>query len=1088
MSNDVSREALDATQEPDILIRASAGTGKTYRLAIRYIKLLSDGAQPEYILATTFTRKAAGEILSRVLTKLSQAVLDEDERATLGRDLACDTLDANRCQEMLLTMIRQLHRLQICTLDSFYSRLATTFSLELGLPIVWSMVDESQQEQLRIRAVERWLQQGTIGNSVQLASLLAKGKADRSVNLLLHDVIKDLYSIYQQTDAAAWTAVAAPPRLSNAELTSLIEKLDTVERPSKKSWDNAIKKDVQRIANEDWPTLIGGGIAAKILQGDDNYYGSQIEGELRDVYQQFIRHARAELVGQVIRQTHATWELLHDFDALYEQIKVDTGTLRFDDITHALGRLNETFDDGRLAYRLDSRVRHLLLDEFQDTSLEQWQVLQPFAERVNTSAAGSSFFCVGDTKQAIYGWRGGVAEIFDDLERELVDLQVESMNLSWRSSPVVIDTVNRVFGRLTDHPRLETLAEPVSHWQSMYEEHRAQHVDRPGHVRLIVAPLPTVETDTAEQDGDPQPTTDSRSKKSAKPTISKAVQQQATLEFTADYISEMVSAAPGRSVGVLTRSNDVVARLMFELRMRGVPASEEGGNPLTDSAAVQCVMSALRLADHPGDSIASFHVAQSPLGPVLGLSPDDDRQAVVACSRRIRRELMSKGYGQTLEEWCLEIRDQGTSRDKSRLEQLVQLGYEFQSQATLRTASFLKRVESQSVSAPSAAPVRVMTIHQAKGLQFDAVVLAELESHIGGRGPTCVVRRPRPTAKADAVIRYCAKEIQQLLPTDLQTAFEDAEFRRVREDLCVMYVAMTRAVHALHMIVAPSTSSRQKSASGLLCATLAPDQGVAAEQVLYEDGDADWAQQLESVAVPQPPATGGVGRVELAEMDSPRRRSLRRTAPSSLEGTNRVSGSQLFGNNSADALRRGTLFHEWCEQIQWLKPSDPDVAGLRSLAQKHHASSEEIEEGLAEWQAMLTHPEMVQLLSRSSYADPDFLELPDEITQQLAASDMRVQVETECPIAVRDGDCLVSGTIDRLVLVYAGDVLLAADIIDFKTDRVTAEDASGLAARVDYYRGQLESYRWAAGRIHGLPAQQIACRLAFLSAGVVVRV
>ena len=70
-----------------------------------------------------------------------------------------------------------------------------------------------------------------------------------------------------------------------------------------------------------------------------------------------------------------------------------------------------------MAYRLDARVAHLLLDEFQDTSPPQWRVLRPFARQVVDGGRRQSFFCVGDVKQAIYGWRGGVAEIFEAIDR-----------------------------------------------------------------------------------------------------------------------------------------------------------------------------------------------------------------------------------------------------------------------------------------------------------------------------------------------------------------------------------------------------------------------------------------------------------------------------------------------------------------------------------------------------------------------------------------------------------------------------------------------------------------------------------------------
>ena len=92
------------------------------------------------------------------------------------------------------------------------------------------------------------------------------------------------------------------------------------------------------------------------------------------------------------------------------------------------GWLTEHVDE--VLYRLDSHLSHMLLDEFQDTSLLQWQVLRPFAHRVvdggQSQNAACSFFCVGDVKQAIYGWRGGVAEIFEAIDRELGGLEHES--------------------------------------------------------------------------------------------------------------------------------------------------------------------------------------------------------------------------------------------------------------------------------------------------------------------------------------------------------------------------------------------------------------------------------------------------------------------------------------------------------------------------------------------------------------------------------------------------------------------------------------------------------------------------------------
>ena len=119
---------------PHTLIRASAGTGKTFQLSNRYLGLMQAGAMPDQILATTFTRKAAGEILDRVVVRLAEAALNEPARRELAKWLSSPSLSQDRCHQLLQVLIRQLHRLKICTLDSFFAQLAGSFSLELGLP------------------------------------------------------------------------------------------------------------------------------------------------------------------------------------------------------------------------------------------------------------------------------------------------------------------------------------------------------------------------------------------------------------------------------------------------------------------------------------------------------------------------------------------------------------------------------------------------------------------------------------------------------------------------------------------------------------------------------------------------------------------------------------------------------------------------------------------------------------------------------------------------------------------------------------------------------------------------------------------
>ena len=104
---------------PNVVIRASAGTGKTYQLSNRYLQLAADGQPPEQVLASTFARKAAGEILGRVLVRLAEAALDETARRELTRAIERELSPAD-CHRLLKKLVGELHRLRIGTLDSFF--------------------------------------------------------------------------------------------------------------------------------------------------------------------------------------------------------------------------------------------------------------------------------------------------------------------------------------------------------------------------------------------------------------------------------------------------------------------------------------------------------------------------------------------------------------------------------------------------------------------------------------------------------------------------------------------------------------------------------------------------------------------------------------------------------------------------------------------------------------------------------------------------------------------------------------------------------------------------------------------------------
>ena len=365
--------------------------------------------------------------------------------------------------------------------------------------------------------------------------------------------------------------------------------------PLTKTIEKQHERAVATAAAEDWEAYVGTGIAKCVADGNDHYCGKEIPPETRDAYRELLDHAAAVIIGQVAKQTEATYELLGRFDRAYTQLQSRSRSLRFDDITGQLARglSHATLD--RLEYRLDAQICHLLLDEFQDTSPLQWQVLRPYAERVTDHGGQREFFwtgkerslfCVGDVKQAIYGWRGGSSEIFDSLHRSLRDLQSHELNLSYRSAAPVIDVVNRVFQNLQQHNSLGVVENSVREWCATFPLHETVHRDLPGYVGVR----------TSRRADEPQD------------------QASTTLADAAQHVAQLSEQHPERSIGVLVRRNVTVARMIYLLRRQGILASEEGGNAIGDSAAVQLVVSLLQLADHPGDTIARFPHRKLSLG------------------------------------------------------------------------------------------------------------------------------------------------------------------------------------------------------------------------------------------------------------------------------------------------------------------------------------------------------------------------------------------------------------------------------------------------------------------------------------------
>ncbi len=1053
-------ECVDTAIPPQhVIIRASAGSGKTHQLSSRYLQLIYAKQPLDRILATTFTRKAAGEILDRVLLRLAKATTSESERDQLCLALQ-QRVSQERLREMLVELTRNLHRIRISTLDAYFGQVARAFGLELGLPADWTILDAYADQRVRRQAMTELLTRQA-QQARELMYLLTKGDAQRAVMSMLLDTVGEVYDLYQESSAdgaSAWNWFPDLPLATPHEREAALRQFAAAVLP-KESHRRAHQAALEHAQAEDWDGFISKGIAKGILHGG-KYNRWTITEDVKAVYEPLLETARAHAVHRLAQQTRGAYELARSFDQVYDSLKMQEGAILFGDVPQFLNRLAQRPQREQMAYRMDAQISHLLLDEFQDTSVGQWETLRPMAEWITSFRDEShSFFCVGDTKQAIYGWRGGQADILENLDRQLPNVEVTQLNMSRRSSPVIIDAVNRVFSQRLQHDDLGPYQEGFASWD-FPQHHTAKDVS--GYVRLEVA--------NADGDGTSDP-----------------------LFHAAQLVRQLRERAPRHTIGVLVRRNQTVGEVIHQLREQQIPASEEGGNPLTDSAAVQHILALLHFVDHPSDSIARFHFATGPLGGALRISPLElpaEGDVGLELARRLRRELLENGYGASVAVWAEQLGPLCSRRERLRLSQLIDLAYEYQPLATLRPGDFVRYVAAERVADPSTAAVRVMTIHQSKGLEFDIVVLTSLEEAIAKRKNFAVQRGPA-TLRPQRICRYAGEEIRSLLPPEMQQLFAEDVRRDTHEYLCGLYVAMTRAKRALYMILEPYSGKKyRKSTAGLLQATLGTETIAKAGSVVFEAGEREWyrAKAIDDAAansLPQPtrksrqsvrlknqqPGSGG----PLPKSPSGRSHDM----PGAVE---------LFSKQRQKAIDFGILMHMWLEEVAWLEAL-PTIGQLREIARGRFPG--ELDEAAAEFLGVLATPAVRGLLELEPYSREFHEWLAGRVglaNSSPAFSRVRLEVRNEQRIAYRDQGQPVTGSIDRLVLAYDGISIVAADVLDWKSDRLATANRTQRREQIASYEPQLIAYRQAVHSMFGLTDDRIRTRLVFLRAGAVVEI
>ncbi|MBL8387520.1 MAG: UvrD-helicase domain-containing protein [Hydrogenophaga sp.] len=849
-----------------IAVEACAGAGKTWMLVARIVRALLDGVAAHDILAITFTKKAAGEMRGRLGAELRRcAGLDDAGRIQTLRSWGFDEAEARRRAPELLTLQAEVRaqgrQVQLRTFHSWFSALLRGAPLavlqELGLPLSYELLEDDKKamplvwprfyaalaaspedRQAFFDSVARHGRHQTLraldtalAKRVEFALADTDGVTARSVQTVA-EAFPEMTDL-AEPEALAWTPVmqeclwAAARVLGGASAPSFSAKGVELEKAlSEARWQGVCDALLTR-------------------EGEPRKFGSKIADidRVREAQERVQRVQRARLQHDAWLHQQRMVRLTRVLLAAYTGLKRERGWVDMNDLEAAACRLlGDAELSGWLQQRLDARVRHLLIDEFQDTNPLQWQALYGWLSAYAGAGAGEAprVFLVGDPKQSIYRFRRAEPQVFKAAQAFVVEGlggALLSCDHTRRCAPAVVQALNAAMGAAAEDGDYPGFRPHTTHSQA------------DGQVMALpaIARAPRDSARGGAEDEEPV-WRDSLSQPRMPPEEEGSAEREAAQ--VADWIAcEVQRGRAPDAFMVLARKRSRLRLVHQALRAHGIAGEAPGEAQLIDSPAVQDVVALLDALVSSRHHLSLAHALKSPLfgwqdadlvrlasavreaerhspedgrslkpgwwdvlarlaAPVTADNRDDQFGALVSATWQ--RLTLYRGW---LQVWpphdalsaifdhgdvmagfacAVPVSERGATLAALRdllAHSLAQDGGRFLTPYRFVRALKAGGIPASATHQPGA--VRLLTIHGAKGLEAETVILMDTDSP--AQKPESMGVLVDWPAEAPAPKRFVFLASEKSPPVCAKPLLEADQRARAVEELNALYVALTRA-------------------------------------------------------------------------------------------------------------------------------------------------------------------------------------------------------------------------------------------------------------------------------------------------------